>query len=76
MKLPVLMLLMLMLLQVVGEGFHPKAGMPHAEVYALRAAGQCRCLEQQQVVSMFAAGMLCNQHLVLAGQERVLGHFQ
>lgn len=24
---------------VVGEGFHPKAGMPHAEVYALRAAG-------------------------------------
>lgn len=25
---------------VIGEGFHPKAGMPHAEVYALRAAGQ------------------------------------
>lgn len=23
----------------MGEGFHPKAGMPHAEVYALRAAG-------------------------------------
>jgi diaminohydroxyphosphoribosylaminopyrimidine deaminase/5-amino-6-(5-phosphoribosylamino)uracil reductase len=26
-------------LQVVGEGYHPKAGMPHAEVYALRGAG-------------------------------------
>jgi hypothetical protein len=26
--------------QVVGQGFHPKAGMPHAEVYALRAAGK------------------------------------
>ena len=26
--------------QVVGEGFHPKAGMPHAEVYALRGAGE------------------------------------
>eukprot|EP00877_Chromochloris_zofingiensis_P008457 jgi/Chrzof1/3865/Cz13g11190.t1 len=26
--------------KVVGEGYHPKAGMPHAEVYALRAAGQ------------------------------------
>lgn len=26
--------------QVVGEGYHPKAGMPHAEVYALRGAGR------------------------------------
>ncbi|MCU0525801.1 MAG: bifunctional diaminohydroxyphosphoribosylaminopyrimidine deaminase/5-amino-6-(5-phosphoribosylamino)uracil reductase RibD [Elainella sp. Prado103] len=25
--------------QVVGEGFHPKAGDPHAEVFALRTAG-------------------------------------
>ena len=24
---------------VVGEGYHPKAGQPHAEVFALRAAG-------------------------------------
>jgi pyrimidine deaminase RibD-like protein len=25
---------------VVGEGYHPRAGLPHAEPYALRAAGQ------------------------------------
>ncbi|KAJ3674440.1 hypothetical protein LUZ60_005056 [Juncus effusus] len=25
--------------EVVGEGFHPKAGQPHAEVFALRQAG-------------------------------------
>lgn len=25
--------------EVIGEGFHPKAGEPHAEVFALRAAG-------------------------------------
>jgi diaminohydroxyphosphoribosylaminopyrimidine deaminase/5-amino-6-(5-phosphoribosylamino)uracil reductase len=24
--------------EVVGEGFHPQAGQPHAEVFALRAA--------------------------------------
>lgn len=26
--------------KLMGEGFHPKAGQPHAEVFALRAAGE------------------------------------
>ena len=26
--------------QVIGEGYHPKAGQPHAEVFALRRAGE------------------------------------
>lgn len=25
---------------IVGEGFHPKAGFPHAEIYALKSAGE------------------------------------
>ena len=38
--------------QVIGEGYHPKAGEPHAEVFALRAAGKlsgkaCKALAQQ-----------------------------
>ena len=30
--------------QLVGEGFHPKAGQPHAEVFAMRAAGEAACV--------------------------------
>lgn len=62
--------------QVVGEGFHPKAGAPHAEVFALRDAGE-----------LAAGGTLyvnlepCNHHgrtppcteaIVAAGIERVV----
>ena len=33
---------------MIGEGYHPKAGEPHAEVFALRAAGiHSSCLPAQ-----------------------------
>ena len=61
--------------QVVGEGFHPKAGMPHAEVYALRGAGGelggqgpsggQMSLREGQRLSLEAAGASC--HLPVPG---------
>lgn len=33
---------------VVGEGFHPKAGQPHAEVFALRGAGEEGCRARRE----------------------------
>ncbi|KAL3149369.1 hypothetical protein ABBQ32_002172 [Trebouxia sp. C0010 RCD-2024] len=44
--------------KVIGEGYHPKAGEPHAEVFALRAAGiRHSCL----------AATLCYLHTEPAG---------
>lgn len=65
--------------EVVGEGFHPKAGLPHAEVFALRAAEQA----QQSVVGATVYVNLepCSHHgrtppcadaLIQAGVARVV----
>jgi len=43
--------------QVVGEGFHPKAGEPHAEVFALRAAG-----EQARGATLYVNLEPCNHY--------------
>lgn len=60
---------------VVGEGYHPKAGAPHAEVFALRAAGQ-----QAKGATAYVTLEPCNHHgrtppcslaLVEAGVARV-----
>jgi len=44
--------------KVIGEGFHPKAGMPHAEVYALRAAGErlLRLLSESELAQLRCHG--------------------
>lgn len=62
--------------KIVGEGFHPKAGEPHAEVFALRQAG-----ELAQGATLYVNLEPCNHHgrtppcseaIVAAGVERVV----
>jgi len=62
--------------QVVGEGFHPKAGHPHAEVFALIAAG-----EKAQGATLYVNLEPCNHYgrtppcteaLIQAGIARVV----
>lgn len=43
--------------RVIGEGFHPKAGLPHAEVYALRDAG-----EAARGASLYVTLEPCSHH--------------
>lgn len=62
--------------EIVGEGYHPKAGMPHAEVYALRAAGQ-RAAGATAYVTLepcnhFGRTPPCSRALVAAGIRRVV----
>ncbi|GAX84151.1 hypothetical protein CEUSTIGMA_g11574.t1 [Chlamydomonas eustigma] len=61
---------------VVGEGFHPKAGMPHAEVYALRGAGTLASGSTAYVTlepcNHHGRTPPCSRALVEAGVKRVV----
>lgn len=61
---------------IVGEGFHPYAGQPHAEVFALRAAG-----EQAKDATVYVNLEPCNHYgrtppcteaLIAAGVKKVV----
>lgn len=43
--------------EIVGEGYHPKAGEPHAEIFALRAAGK-----KAQGATIYVNLEPCNHH--------------
>jgi diaminohydroxyphosphoribosylaminopyrimidine deaminase / 5-amino-6-(5-phosphoribosylamino)uracil reductase len=62
--------------EVVGEGFHPKAGEPHAEVFALRMAGD-RAQNATLYVSLepcnhYGRTPPCSEAVVRAGVARVV----
>ena len=61
---------------IVGEGFHPKAGEPHAEVFALRAAGDrtsgSTVYVNLEPCSHFGRTPPCADTLIAAGVAKVV----
>ncbi|WP_180034051.1 bifunctional diaminohydroxyphosphoribosylaminopyrimidine deaminase/5-amino-6-(5-phosphoribosylamino)uracil reductase RibD [Acinetobacter sp. YH12233] len=61
---------------VVGEGFHPKAGQPHAEVFAMRQAGEQACGATAYVTlepcAHYGRTPPCAKGLVEAGVAKVI----
>jgi len=62
--------------EVVGEGFHPQAGQPHAEVFALRAAGErargATLYVNLEPCNHFGRTPPCTEALIQAGIRRVV----
>jgi diaminohydroxyphosphoribosylaminopyrimidine deaminase / 5-amino-6-(5-phosphoribosylamino)uracil reductase len=62
--------------EIVGEGFHPQAGEPHAEIFALRAAGD-RAQQATLYVNLEPCNHTgrtppCSEAVIAAGIRRVV----
>lgn len=62
--------------EIVGEGFHPKAGQPHAEVFALREAGErargATVYVNLEPCNHYGRTPPCTEALIRAGVNRVV----
>lgn len=62
--------------RIIGEGHHPKAGLPHAEVYALEAAGAgargATLFVTLEPCSFFGKTPPCADRVIAAGVSKVV----
>jgi diaminohydroxyphosphoribosylaminopyrimidine deaminase/5-amino-6-(5-phosphoribosylamino)uracil reductase len=62
--------------RIVGEGYHPKAGEPHAEVFALREAGEnardAKVYVNLEPCNHYGRTPPCTEALIRAGVQKVV----